>query len=779
MINMRKGIFTAIVFSFIAFASLQFVTWISHMAFENTCIELQEQYIGTEVREVVDDIENSVGFGKELKNYYGMESLLEQVCRLSEGNLKAAVLDSEKEALYLSFGKSRENLLLLSRIYSMSYQSGLKKVTGEGIAGEKVSLGELDSLVFPIFKNEETLAGYFLVIYDSKSLVGHGDFSSLNRVRWIILAAVSVALFILCMVKKDGKSGQGKKYVRYRPVFLIMTAMLLYILFMFQSYKSQYEHFVSQNARKTAVYIQNAIEGLLDKGLLVERIDEVSAYLNKKAAANAAIESIAIVKNYYRTDRQTGSETPFLYNMEIADGGVQLDIVVNQSYISEKIWMMTLTFGAVFIICLMITFELTHLAQIISIRVSREFNQETKRQLGAVGGQVKLLSFLSYTAIYTSMSYTAVIMRNRDYTLFGCSGSVSASLPLTVELFCITLCSVLVQKVFQDMKLTTILLFAFTFLLLGNGACIVADSPYVLLCLRGFCGIGFGLLKYWLNAIVAAGSEDAAAIGKNFAQCNAGLLGGITVGASLGSILAQSLGYQYNYFFTALLCGVIIVFSLVVMPWKMLDARRRCVAGGKIVNSAKFLDIFRDKSTLKAILLGDIPLNIGLMYVVAFLPVYVNNIGQPTIVTSYAYLINGLAGVYIGVAMLGAFQKLSRRIVSVFALLLCAAGILVLIFNQGIGMILLSAAIMGVFDGYGTPGITGFFTSLPQVKKADVAGMLTVFHSVGSGVQILCPMLYGILIQSDGGTVYLLVFGLCYIFAAAVFLLAFRENKFV
>lgn len=199
--------------------------------------------------------------------------------------------------------------------------------------------------------------------------------------------------------------------------------------------------------------------------------------------------------------------------------------------------------------------------------------------MGAVGGQIKLLSFLSYMAIYTSMSYTAVIMRNWDASLFGLSKAASASLPLTVELLCIMLCSVAVQKVFQRMKLNHLLLFVFLFLILGNAACIVTSSPYVLLGLRAFCGIGFGLLKYWLNSIVAAGSADSEAVGEHYAQLNAGLLGGITAGASLGAVLAQSLGYQFNYLFTGAVCVLIMAFAWVAMPWKMLNARRLSSVG--------------------------------------------------------------------------------------------------------------------------------------------------------------------------------------------------------
>lgn len=771
--KIQNKILTVVVFAALALGSLQFVTWISRMAFENTCITLQEQYIGTEVSEVVDTIENSVSFGKELKNYYGMDELFNQVCKISEGNIEAAVLNKKGKPLYLSFEDSKKSRKLLSWIYMADYQEKVAKVKGKNITGENVSLGNYESLVFPIYQGEKEVVGHFLVIYQQKSLLGKNDFSFLEKVKWVIWGAVVIFLSIFVFSEKEKMQG----YMRYVPIVFIMIGMLVHMLFMYQIYRDKYSVMVSKNAKSAAAYLQSSVDNLLKKGLPVERVAEISDYLNQKVKNNVAIESIAIVQSYYNTNGKAENKDASILNLEVADGLAQLNVVVSRSYITEKVLMMTLTFGAVFIICLMITYELTHLAEVISVRADKGFNRETKEQLGAVGVQIKLLSFLTYTAIYTSMSYTAVIMRNRDASLFGLSKTVSASLPLTVELLSIMLCSIVIQKIFQNMKLDHLLLFVFSFLILGNIACLSASSPYVLLCLRACSGIGFGFLKYWLNSIVSAGSEDAKAVSRNYAQLNAGLLGGITVGASLGSILAQSFGYLFNYFFTGVLCALVMVFSLIVMPWRMLNARRKSLVEDAKKQPVRMMEVFKNQTSFKAILLGCIPLNIGLMYVVAFLPVYMDNIGQPSIATSYAYLFNGLAGVYLGVAMVERSGKFSKKLSASFTLLLAAIGILILVPSSNVWLVLLSAGIMGLFDGYGTPVITSFFTDLPYVKKADTASMLTVFNSVGSAVQILCPMLYNMLILPNGGTRYLFLFGICYVAVAIVFLCAFGKKE--
>jgi hypothetical protein len=83
---------------------------------------------------------------------------------------------------------------------------------------------------------------------------------------------------------------------------------------------------------------------------------------------------------------------------------------------------------------------------------------------------------------------------------------------------------------------------------------------------------------------------------------------------------------------------------------------------------------------------------------------------------------------------------------------------------------------MGVFDGYGTPTVTSFFTGLYDVRQMDKVGMLTVFNSVGSAVQIICPLLYNVIIQTDGKTTYLTVFGLCFAAVAVLFAVSLKKE---
>lgn len=159
MERLKKDIVTTVIFIGLSLLSLQFVNWICHMAFENTCIELEEQYLTARIREVVDSMENSINFGKTLDNYYEMQEVLDEVCCLSQNELKAAVLDWEGMPLYLSFEEAEDSVRDLADIYEPEYQEALRAVTA---GGNKVQAGAQSSLVYPIYKDQTELAGYLV-----------------------------------------------------------------------------------------------------------------------------------------------------------------------------------------------------------------------------------------------------------------------------------------------------------------------------------------------------------------------------------------------------------------------------------------------------------------------------------------------------------------------------------------------------------------------------------------------------------------------------------------
>ena len=160
------------------------------------------------------------------------------------------------------------------------------------------------------------------------------------------------------------------------------------------------------------------------------------------------------------------------------------------------------------------------------------------------------------------------------------------------------------------------------------------------------------------------------------------------------------------------------------------------------------------------------------------LAVYMNAQGYSALSVSYAYMINGMAGIYIGTGLVSFLKKISRRMSAAAAFFFAGMGILVLVTGRSLGTVFLSAGLMGLFDGYGTPSITGIYTNHQALARYDKAELLAVFNTVGSGIQIVCPILYNLLIRPDGGSRNLAVMGGAFLAVGAVFYMMLgKEGK--
>ncbi|WP_176762243.1 MFS transporter [Eubacterium oxidoreducens] len=703
-VHIRLGIYAVIII-----VTLLFLFWISKMAYRNTALELEKEYIQTLAEECVTNIETSIRYGKELSNYYGLDEELRTISGYQNQGIGVVVTDADTEMITAVFGDKEDesnqtayNKDMLTWLYAYLGQEQNAEFE-KNVYAKEVSMGSYDGIIYEISDSEGGIEGYLFVLYDSGTLVDVSDVSLL-------------------------------------------------------SLSSDYEKMIQQSVSNTQQHVQEEIDALMDKGLGTSEIAELSEHFDEVAARNDAVSEITIAND--------GTVT------------AQLDL----TYVHEKQKYFLMYLVAIIIICIIIGVEFTNLIPAIldKIHKRRQHKQSYYTKKG-IGGSIRVLSFVMYTAIYISMPYAAIVMRQNNMRVFSLSESLSSSLPLTVELIAVLVVSLIVQRIYANKNPYVLMGAAAVMLIVGNLACAGVSSPYMLILLRMFCGIGFAFLKYVFNSLVSLGSDSDTDVKEHFAGLNAGLLGGITVGSSLGSILAGVFGYLGNYLFTGVIILIVFALSPIFVAWKELnDKRAYQVVETK--QSISLIEVLRNRQYRWVIILTDIPLNIGLMYVVAFLPVYMGIIGQQSIVTSYAYLVNGIAGLYMGVWLVKRLKKLHKNKAVAVAIFMGAAGFLVLLIGKSAIVVLISAVILGVFDGFGTPTLTGNFASMGEKNKDDKAALLTIYGSIGSAVQIICPALYGVLANSEGDMIPMTIFGAIYAMFGVVFLifgaLFLKEEKY-
>jgi hypothetical protein len=134
---------------------------------------------------------------------------------------------------------------------------------------------------------------------------------------------------------------------------------------------------------------------------------------------------------------------------------------------------------------------------------------------------------------------------------------------------------------------------------------------------------------------------------------------------------------------------------------------------------------------------------------------------------SFAFLINGIAGVYPGAFLSKILWPSSPGRASAAAMLIACAGIMLLI-SPSLPLMLISAAVMGLFDGFGTPRITACYLNEPGLQRYGSASMLAVWSGVSGAVQIACPPLYNFVARLGGGG--LLTLGIFFLVAGTLIL---------
>ena len=162
---------------------------------------------------------------------------------------------------------------------------------------------------------------------------------------------------------------------------------------------------------------------------------------------------------------------------------------------------------------------------------------------------------------------------------------------------------------------------------------------------RAVAGFAYAGFKQVSNFLITRGYETDAGRSENISQDNAGLLAGATCGAGLGAILSDNAGYSATFLISAFVFLAYLLLTLSLLPWKQLSDRAGEREAEKPVQPRDLLRMVFSSEILFFILFIGIPLNIGIMLCVTLVPAICQTNGISSVMLSYCYIANGLAGI--------------------------------------------------------------------------------------------------------------------------------------
>ena len=714
-------------FFVIAVLSICFLSMISYYILLGSYYDIRSQYISVVNEQVIEEIETSVNFGKTLENYYGMDKILEKATDQLGKGYDVAILSPNGEIWYSTWGKSGERFDVTERD---------KKVIRQEISDEAGNV-----------------IGTFVTIYDKayeRSLVS-GELSHLRYITGLAALIISVMTILLMLLV-----GRIVKKPVVPVVAVIILAMAVQSAFLINIYQGVYKDTVMKNAEGIGNYIAVSLKEIEAKGVSADEIDGLQEYLNEKTAYQM-IAGIRLGKG----NGSGGSEQPAVdvgksggevITIPLKGAGsdnLEIKVKVSGDFIRQMIVGMVLNFIAVIAIIFVITAESMRLPQMLDFRKSGDFNRGGPLQYKQVAYTLRFGNFITSVGSYSCLAFSALMIRQWNQGAFGLSVGLTAALSISLCSLAEVVGLLAAPAFARKLETKQLLIMSTALLILSNLACFFAASSATVLLLRALSGLGFAGNKQALNSMIALGYGTSKEREENLAESNAGLIGGIMCGSAMGAIIAATLGYEATFALASGIFVLFIAFLIYFIPWKLLAEN----AGRRETREVDFRRVFalmRDPQVVKYSLTVNFPVYIYLMVIVVLIPGIIQAGGIPPVVLTYCNLLNGLAGLYIGVRLGGLLRnRIGIRNSIVLVCAIGSAAVLMQALPFTVAALLLGAALLGLVDGAGVPLTSDYFLELSSIRgRIDEATALSLLSIIGFIVMTVAPVVLDVCITS-------------------------------
>lgn len=750
----------AVTFCVMLLITLSLLSLICTLSFDQNYREVKQSYYATLCDQVIADMETSVSYGKSIEQYYGIDEVFSRTQALFEGDgVEISILDREGSVLYTSYGEDSP----VADLAESDEAQRMVDMIGDAEDQELMTGSGYETLFMPIESGGEKV-GYYLLsvpvsVYDDQRAIMVKETLVTLAVAFSLGAIVMLAYFLGIRHRRILDESTWKILFFGVPSAILIVAILGTGMTNFLLFQNRYEAAVEEDAMSVVEYVGMTTQELYDKGVTYEEMTAAGLdnYLADKVRQMPVLEALTITDVVADSNNVLAQSKSGVASTTVAtdDGTLQIEAFISDEYVQGRMQELFLMFLATFIFCIVIIFEMTRLPAMLSKRRDHDFGASNSETYDYISSGIRITAFVKTLANYMYLPYSALLIKQWDQAVGGLSVGVTAALPLTVDsaaqMIAMALLPMWIQR--PDKRGKRFFTVCLVAMLAINSICFLTHSAAVIIVMRFLGGFAYAGFTHVINMIIAGGSDSEARRQVNLASSNSGLIGGCMCGAGIGAIVAALAGYSFSYLISAVLFAVLGVFVLVMMPWELLahNAAEKTdqVSGqGEKARLRESLQALFTPQVLQYCILIMIPVGFGILYPVTLIPSVVSERGSDLLL-SYCYIANGVAGFYLGPKVV---RLLSGRI-SVYTglsgvLILGAAGIVVMGLPPFFVMVLLSSALLGIFDGYGTPLSIDGFLMLPGIQgRVSEVTALALYETFSNVVGTVAPVLIELLVQ--------------------------------
>ena len=770
----------------LAVFAICFVSAMGFLNYRTTAIELEEQVIARVEEDAVAGIETAIGFGKSFDNYYGMEDIFSSFSEQYPGPLPF-VIDREGNLLYCSERKASENEESVRRfLASGEFQRSLPVL--KAMEGKVVESGPLKA-IFTSIDQEDDIIGFFGCLYQDR--VFANSFRNLST--WIgqlvglTVVLECLALFIAFRILRNESwlrtldESVFRRIEHTVTILILTTGIVLLSATSIIAYQRDYRERTEDSVRVALRSLEQRISHVSDQGVNLREVQGLREYIDERVTSLEMLRAVRVsshISEVLRTEEESDLIT-FIFGEGNETGEKMfLEAEISDNAIASEMRGIVLVLVSTGIILLIFVFEMNHLVDLLALRVHDRGGggHVPEKQVSLA---LRFTGFLCSTAEYMCVPYAAMLIRASGESLFGLSVGMTAALPLTLEGLAQMIGMFTLPRYVRKFNTRIVLVFSALLMISCNLAAFSLGGALAIIICRALAGFAYAGFKQVSNFLITRGYETDFGRSENIAQDNAGLLAGATCGAGIGAILSANAGFKVTFLCSAVLFGVYLLFTLWIIPWKFLSQRALESADAKPVQARNLAKILFSREVLFFILTIGIPLNIGVMLCVTLVPAICQVLHISSVMLSYCYIANGLAGIYIG-PMLVARAKKRFGIMPclAFAFALTGIGIFILRVPPVVVMVVITSTILGFLDGFATPLTTDRFMSLHIVRTSVDEPTALIFSVVLSYVLLtFAPMVAELLLLPGRGYFSPLVLGAALYVLCAVVLILFRDRK--
>ena len=778
----QKRVNTVIaIFCLFLFITLALVSLVCYLSFDQNYREIKQSYYAAMCEQVISDMETSISYGKRIDRYYGIEDVFDRTQALfsDEGEFQVATLDLSGDRLYSTYAAgSQEDRIASSDEALLALES-----VAETGTYQLLNRNGYEMLFMPVQDGEET-AGYFVLSYPN-SVYTAQRVDMLRAVALylgIAFAGGLAAILIYSLVIRKrfwDKDTSTRKFLLFGVpsviiiIFILILGVMNYILF-----QDRYEAAIREDASSIVEYVRDTTEELHAKGVAYEEMYGLDEYLAKKVEDVPVLWNLRISSIVSDSDTVLDRENDALVSipMEGAEGTLLVEAFISQEYIDEKMGELFLMFLATFIFCIVIIVEMTKLPAMIDIRSRKDFNEPTEQNYEQISSGVRIASFLRVLSNYMYLPYSAMLIKQWNQAVGGLSVGVTAALPLTMESAGQVIGAMLYPVWFKrpDRRSRLFFVACLGVMIAVNVACFLTGSALTIILMRFIGGLSYSGFMHMLNLIVASGDETEERHQINLAQSNAGIIGGIMCGAGIGAIVAALAGYAFSYIISAAMFLLFGVFVLRMMPWRLLERNavlkeRQVTESEEKFSLLDYVKVVFSPRVLQYFLLVMLPICFGDIYIVTLIPSMADAQGS-TILLSYCYIFNGVAGFYFGpklVELLG--KRLGNSLCLVAVMALAAVALVVLGMPPFSVTVLVASTLLGMFDGFGSPMCTDGFLAIPTLKnRMTEVSALAIYFTLSNVISVVAPVIIEVITEGNVSVALVALAGV-YIACAVIF----------